>query len=94
MKKYSKFILFLLVASLALSACKVATVTPPVDEPTAVVEETPTDEGTEPTENLTPQPTIDTRLTDDDGSMVCTIVPPLFSELTAERKPNWLSFRQ
>ena len=92
MKKYSKFILFLLVASLALSACKVATVTPPVDEPTAVVEETPTDEGTEPTENLTPQPTIDTRLTDDDGSMVCTIVPPLFSELTAEQEAQLAVF--
>lgn len=92
MKKYSKFILFLLVASLALSACKVATVTPPVEEPTAVVEETPTDEGTEPTENLTPQPTIDTRLTDDDGSMVCTIVPPLFSELTAEQEAQLAVF--
>jgi len=40
MKKYSKIVLFLMVAALTLSACKVATITPPVEEPTAIVEET------------------------------------------------------
>jgi hypothetical protein len=81
MKKVSKIVLFLLVASLALSACKVATITPPTEEPTATVEatEVATEVVVEPTENLTPQPTADTRLTGDDGNMVCTIVGPLLS---------------
>ena len=86
MKKLSKVVLFLLVAALALSACKVVTITPPEVEPTATVEVTePTTEVVvEPTEDLGPQPTADTRLTGDDGNMVCTIVPPLFSELTRQ----------
>ena len=87
MKKFSKIVLFLLAAALALSACKVATITPPEVEPTATVEVTEpvTTEVVEPTEDLGPQPTADTRLTGDDGNMVCTIVEPLFSELTPEQ---------
>jgi len=88
MKKYSKFVLFLLVASLMLSACQVATITPPEAEPTATAVETeaPTAAEVESTVDLTPQPTADTRLTGDDGNMVCTIVEPLFGELTAEQE--------
>ena len=94
MKKLSKIVLFLLVASLALSACKVATITPPGEEPTAIVEETEpsTDVVVEPTEDLAPQPTADTRLTGDDGNMVCTIVEPLFGELTPEQEAQLAVF--
>ena len=94
MKKVSKLVLFLLVAALALSACKVATITPPVVEPTAIVEETepPTEVVVEPTEDLSPQPTADTRLTGDDGKMVCSIVEPLFSELTPEEEAQLAVF--
>ena len=94
MKKVSKIVLFLLVASLALSACKVATITPPTEEPTATVEatEVATEVVVEPTENLTPQPTADTRLTGDDGNMVCTIVGPLFGELTPEQEAQLAVF--
>ncbi len=94
MKKLSKVVLFLLVAALALSACKVATITPPVVEPTAIVEETEaaTEVVVEPTEDLGPQPTVDTRLTGDDGNMVCTIVEPLFSELTPEEEAQLAVF--
>ena len=94
MKKVSKFVLLFLVAALALSACKVATITPPTVEPTATVQETETatEVVAEPTEDLTPQPTADTRLTDDDGNMVCTIVEPLFSELTPEQEAQLAVF--
>jgi cyclophilin family peptidyl-prolyl cis-trans isomerase/protein-disulfide isomerase len=94
MKKVSKFVLLFLVAALALSACEVATITPPTVEPTATVQETepPTEVVAEPTEDLTPQPTADTRLTDDDGKMVCTIVEPLFSELTPEQEAQLAVF--
>ena len=94
MKRISKVVLFLLVAALALSACKVVTITPPEVEPTATVEVTePTTEVVvEPTEDLGPQPTADTRLTGDDGNMVCTIVPPLFSELTPEQEAQLAVF--
>ena len=94
MKKISKVVLFLLVASLALSACQVATITPPATEPTAIVEETEvaTEVVVEPTEDLGPQPTADTRLTGDDGKMVCTIVEPLFSELTPEQEAQLAVF--
>jgi cyclophilin family peptidyl-prolyl cis-trans isomerase/protein-disulfide isomerase len=88
MKRISKVVLFLLVAALALSACKVVTITPPEVEPTATVEVTePTTEVVvEPTEDLGPQPTADTRLTGDDGKMVCTMAQPFFPVLTEEQK--------
>jgi cyclophilin family peptidyl-prolyl cis-trans isomerase/protein-disulfide isomerase len=94
MKKVSKFVLLFLVAALALSACEVATITPPTVEPTATVQETepPTEVVAEPTEDLTPQPTADTRLIGDDGNMVCTIVEPLFSELTPEQEAQLAVF--
>lgn len=94
MKKYSKIILFFLVAALALSACKVATITPPEVEPTATVAATEpvTTEVVVPTEDLGPQPTADTRLTGDDGNMVCTIVEPLFGELTPEQEAQLAVF--
>lgn len=94
MKKYSKIVLFFLVAALTLSACKIATITPPTTEPTAIVEETEvaTEVVIEPTEDLGPQPTADTRLTGDDGKMVCSIVEPLFSELTPEQEAQLAVF--
>jgi hypothetical protein len=93
MKKYSKIVLFLMVAALTLSACKVATITPPVEEPTAIVEETePGDVIVEPTEDLAPQPTADLPLIDDNGNMVCSIVEPLFSELTPEEEAQLAVF--
>ncbi len=94
MNKYSRIVLFLMVAALTLSACKVATITPPVEEPTAIVEETEaaTEVVVEPTEDPGPQPTADTRLTGDDGKMLCTIVEPLFGELTPEEEAQLAVF--
>ena len=94
MKKYSKIVLFLMVAALTLSACKVATITPPVEEPTTIVEETedPANVVVEPTEDLAPQPTADLPLIDDNGNMVCNIVEPLFSELTPEEEAQLAVF--
>jgi len=92
MKKYSKFVLFFLVAALALSACKVATFTPPAPEPTAESTESAENGETDPTVDLTPQPTADTRLTGDDGKMVCSIVEPLFGELTPEHEAQLAVF--
>ena len=90
MKKYSKLIMVLLVAALALSACKIATITPPEVEPTATVAatEAPTAVVVEPTEDLGPQPTADTRLTGDDGNMVCTLTEPFLQMLTRGQEPS------
>jgi len=92
MKKFSKFVLFFLVAALALSACKVATFTPPAPEPTAESTESAENGETDLTVDLTPQPTADTRLTGDDGKMVCSIVEPLFGELTPEQEAQLAVF--
>jgi len=92
MKKFSKFVLFFLVAALALSACKVATFTPPAPEPTAEATEPAENGETDLTVDLTPQPTADTRLTGDDGKMVCSIVEPLFGELTPEQEAQLAVF--
>jgi cyclophilin family peptidyl-prolyl cis-trans isomerase/protein-disulfide isomerase len=94
MNKYSKIVLFLMVAALTLSACKVATITPPVEEPTAIVDgtEPTTDVIAEPTEDPDPQPTADLPLIDDDGNMICSIVEPLFSELTPEQEAQLAVF--
>lgn len=97
MKKYSKLIMVLLVAALALSACKIATITPPEVEPTATVAatEAPTAVVVEPTEDLGPQPTADTRLTGDDGNMVCSIgglfgrLDPLLETLATVSEADW-----
>jgi cyclophilin family peptidyl-prolyl cis-trans isomerase/protein-disulfide isomerase len=56
--------------------------------------ETATEVVAEPTEDLTPQPTADTRLIGDDGKMVCTIVEPLFRELTPEQEAQLAVFPQ
>jgi len=94
MNKFSKIVLFLMVAALTLSACKVATITPPVEEPTAILEETEptTDVIAEPTEDPDPQPTADLPLIDDDGNMICSIVEPLFGELTPEQEAQLAVF--
>ena len=92
MKKYSKFVMLLLVAALALSACKAAIITPPEVTSTPTEAEPQAEETAVPTEDLTPQPTADTRLTDDDGNMVCTIVKPLFSPLTEEQEAQLAVF--
>ena len=77
--------LILLVVALGVSACTAKTITPPATAtPTETVAptETATDAATEPT---TAQ-TADTRLSDDEGKMICTISQGFFPELTEEQE--------
>jgi len=93
MKKIPFVITLLLLASILLGACKVNTSTPEtpatnvpaaetqVTSPTAV---SGTPSSAEPTVVL---PTQDTRLKDDQGKMICTVYPAMFSgELSEQEK--------
>ena len=85
MKKPFKLIVILFVVVLGVSSCTAKTITPPATAtPTETVAptETITDAATEPT----PAPTADTRLSDDEGKMICTITQGFFPELTEEQE--------
>jgi cyclophilin family peptidyl-prolyl cis-trans isomerase/protein-disulfide isomerase/predicted small secreted protein len=98
MKKLTFIIALLLMASLILGACKVNTATPagqtPATQPaaTGAVETQPTDAATTsgmptPAAPTVVLPTQDTRLKDDQGKMICTIYPAMFSgELSDQEK--------
>lgn len=93
MKQISRLILVLLVGTLLLSACKINTPTPPA-VPTPTESVVPTEVATTPQStnapvevptDLTPAPTVDTRLFDETNKMICTLYTGLFPELTAEQ---------
>ena len=85
MKKPFKLIVILFVVVLGVSACTAKTITPPA---TATPTETvaPTETATDTTTEPTPAPTADTRLSDDEGKMICTISQGFFPELTEEQE--------
>ena len=98
MKKFPFIIALLLVASLIFSACKVNTATPEGQTPAtqaataAAVEAQSTDPATTsgmptPAAPTVILPTQDTRLKDDQGKMICTVYPGMFSgELSDQEK--------
>lgn len=93
MKKNARIIVLFLVAALALSACKVQTPVPPTAVPSATAEDTSaTPQGTVETVSGTPTATPDTRLSDDEGLMICTPMQPFFPELTQEEKDQLAIF--
>ncbi len=88
MNKVSKYFLILMVLIMAASACQVIETTPPPVEPT----ETEVPVEPDPTEDVVIVPTEDLPLVDEDGRMICTIVEPLFTELTEEQKQQLAIF--
>lgn len=86
--KKAKFFMIMLILMLVVSACQIAETTPPP------VEETETE--VVPTEPMVDEtvvvPTEDLPLVGEDGRMACTIVPPLFPELTDEQKEQLAIF--
>jgi len=78
--KKAKFLLIALVLMLIVSACQIEETTPPPVE-TTEVETTDTE-----TVDVPITPTEDLPLLGEDGRMACTIVEPLFPELTEEQK--------
>ena len=79
--KKAKFLLIALVLMLMVSACQIEETTPPP------VESTDSEVGTlVPDTGETTTPPEDLPLLGEDGRMACTIVEPLFPELTEEQK--------
>ena len=78
--KNAKFLLIALILMLIVSACQIKETTPPPIESTEVETVDPE------TEVIELIPTEDLPLLGEDGRMLCTIVEPLFPELTAEQK--------
>ena len=91
MKNVMKYLWIVLVFALALSACEIQDVTPPPVE-TEVIEETETDPDSPEVTEPVVIPTEELPVVDDDGNMVCTLVGPLFSELTEEQKAQLAIF--
>ena len=91
MKNVKKYWWLFLIVVLAFSACEVQEVTPPpVETPTTVVEtEAVTQEATEV---IPAVPTEELPLVDEDGKMVCSLVGPLFPELTEEQEEQLAIF--
>ncbi len=89
MKKINKILWVLIVLSMAVSACQVPDITPPP------VENTETDVATiEPgdAEDTIIVPTEILPVVDEDGRMYCSLVEPLFTELTEEQKEQLAIF--
>ncbi len=97
MKKLPLMFALLLMASLVLSACQINTATPPAQTPAtqaatvAASETQPTDPATTsgmptPAAPTVILPTQDTRLKDDQGKMICTVYPAMFSGEMSEQE--------
>jgi cyclophilin family peptidyl-prolyl cis-trans isomerase/protein-disulfide isomerase len=80
--KKAKFLLIALILMLVVSACQIEETTPPPIESTDSEVETPDPE----LEDVEIVPTEDLPLLGEDGRMACTLVGPLFPELTPEQK--------
>ena len=93
MKNVKKYLWVVLVFMLALSACQIQEVTPPPAEETPVVLETE-EVVPETTEDIPVVPTEELPLVDQDGKMSCTLVGPLFAELTEEQKTQLAIFEE
>jgi cyclophilin family peptidyl-prolyl cis-trans isomerase/protein-disulfide isomerase len=75
---------------LALSACQIQEVTPPATETPVALETEPVEPET--TEIVPVVPTEELPLVGEDGNMSCTLVGPLFAELTEEQKTQLAIF--
>lgn len=87
----AKFLLIALILMLIVSACQIEETTPPPVEPTDG-EVIPTEPAVVETDEVIVVPTEDLPLTTEDGRMSCTIVGPLFPDLTDEQKEQLAIF--
>ncbi len=90
MKNVMNYLWISMIFMMAVSACQIQEVTPPATETPVALE-------TEPVEPETTQivpvvPTEELPLVGEDGNMSCTLVGPLFAELTEEQKTQLAIF--
>ena len=90
MKNVMKYLWIAMIFMMAVSACQIQEVTPPATE-TPVALETELVEP-ETTEIVPVVPTEELPLVGEDGNMSCTLVGPLFAELTEEQKTQLAIF--
>lgn len=90
MKNVTKYLWIVMIFMLVLGACQVQQITPPPTE-TPVVEATEAATA-EPTEEVPSVPTEVLPIVDADGKMSCTMVGPLFKELTPEEEAQLAIF--
>lgn len=93
MKKAMKYLWIMLVLVMVVSACKVQDVTPPPVEETATLVPSEIEEPVV-TEETVIVPTEELPLTDEDGNMMCSLVGPIFPELTEEQKQQLSIFTE
>lgn len=84
MKNVKKYLWIVMIFMLALGACQIQEVTPPATETPVVLETEPV--SPETTETVPAVPTEVLPIIDENGNMSCTLVGPLFAELTEEQK--------
>ncbi len=90
MKNVKKYLWIVMIFMLALSACQIQEVTPPATETPVVLETEPV--SPETTEVVPAVPTEVLPIIGEDGNMSCTLVGPLFAELTDEQKAQLAIF--
>lgn len=90
MKNGKKYLWIVMIFMLALSACQIQEVTPPATETPVALETEPVEPET--TEIVPVVPTEELPLVGEDGNMSCTLVGPLFAELTEEQKAQLAIF--
>ena len=90
MKNARKYLWIVMILMLALGACQIQEVTPPATETQEVLE---TESVTPETTEIVPVvPTEALPLLGEDGNMSCSLVGPLFAELTEEQKAQLAIF--
>jgi len=90
MKNVMKYLWIAMIFMMAVSACQIQEVTPPATETPVALETEPVEPET--TEIVPVVPTEELPLVGEDGNMSCTLVGPLFAELTEEQKAQLAIF--
>ena len=90
MKNVMKYLWIAMIFMMAVSACQIQEVTPPATETPVALETEPVEPET--TEIVPVVPTEELPLVGEDGNMSCTLVGPLFAELTEEQKTQLAIF--
>lgn len=85
-----KYLWIAMIFMMAVSACQIQEVTPPATETPVALETEPVEPET--TEIVPVVPTEELPLVGEDGNMSCTLVGPLFAELTEEQKAQLAIF--
>ena len=93
MKNVMKILWISLILILVVSACKVQDVTPPPTEEVATLVPTEIADPVVPEETVV-VPTEELPLTDEDGNMICSLVGPIFPDLTEEQKQQLAIFTE